>query len=430
MSKKREAPPRWLKLDNAAKIYPPSRSRNWAAMFRVSATLDEVIDPAVLKRAQDAVLRRMPTFAYRLRRGVFWYFMERMPGGPDVQRDVGNPLVRMDLNENRHFMFRVRYYEKRIAVEVFHALTDGTGAMTFLMTLVAEYLRQRCGARIEPGGMVLDIKKPASAEELEDSFLKYARDARVSRAEAPAYSVRGTRSALHHIGITTGMIPVDALKRVAKEYGASVTVLLASVLIMSIADIQRSDPSGRRRRQMIKVSVPVNLRPFYRSVTLRNFASYINTGILSALGEFCLEEIITQVRHQLGMEITEKGLNARFSANVSSERSPLVRLLPLFLKAPFLKMMFLLQGDRYCSSTLTNLGLVTLPEGMIKRVERVDFMLGAPGVNPVVAAAVSYKGQLVINFSSRIEERDVERGFFTRLIKLGVPVKVESNRRW
>ena len=76
--------PDWLKLDNAAKIYPAAMSRNWTALFRVSAELTEPVDPVVLEQAQRAALRRMPSFAVCLRRGLFWYYLEKLDGAPAV----------------------------------------------------------------------------------------------------------------------------------------------------------------------------------------------------------------------------------------------------------------------------------------------------------------------------------------------------------
>ena len=45
----------WFKLDNAAKIYPPTRNAKWNAMFRVSMVLDHEIDPALLQQAFDGL---------------------------------------------------------------------------------------------------------------------------------------------------------------------------------------------------------------------------------------------------------------------------------------------------------------------------------------------------------------------------------------
>ena len=140
--------PMWIKLDNAANIYPTTRTRGWTPMFRLSVTLTQPVDLPTLEQAQVAVLKRLPTFACRLRKGAFWYYFERISGAPKLQEDVGNPMVRMDLRENSRFLYRIRWYKNRIAVEFFHALTDGTGGLSFLLTLIGEYLRIRYGADI------------------------------------------------------------------------------------------------------------------------------------------------------------------------------------------------------------------------------------------------------------------------------------------
>ncbi len=51
--------PGWLRLDNAAKIYPAARSRKWMALFRVSITLTEPVDDAILKALRQ-VVKRIP----------------------------------------------------------------------------------------------------------------------------------------------------------------------------------------------------------------------------------------------------------------------------------------------------------------------------------------------------------------------------------
>ena len=64
---------------------------------------------------------------------------------------------------------------------------------------------------------------------------------------------------------------------------------------------------------------------------------------------------------------------------------------------------------------------------MSKHIERVEFMLGKFMAGMPSAAAASYNGNLYINWTSGFYEKDVEKGFFTSLIKMGVPVKIESN---
>ena len=138
-----EQPAKWMKLDNAAKIYPVSRSRRWMAVFRLSAQLTEPVDPVILRGALTRTLRRFPSFSQRLRRGFFWYYLEHIEGSPLVEQDVNNPCAPIQFQKNDGFMLRVRYHDSRIAVEFFHVLTDGSGALCFLQTMVAEYLTAR-----------------------------------------------------------------------------------------------------------------------------------------------------------------------------------------------------------------------------------------------------------------------------------------------
>ena len=416
----------WLKLDNAAQIYPASRSRNWTALFRVSSLLTEQVDPLILKEALLCTLPRFPAFRMRLRNGLFWCYMEDIREAAVPQPDVANPCVRMDLRENNGYMFRVRYHDKRIAVEIFHALTDGTGGLCFLKTLTAEYLRLKYGALIPRSSEILDCTQPPEPSELEDSFVKYARTASFSRDERPAYCIHGTPTA-HYMHIISGIIPLSALKAKAKEYSVSVGEFITSVLICSIAEIQAREPSRRQRNMPVKINVPVNLRSYYPSKTLRNFSSYVNPGIEPGYGSFTFEEVLREVSHFMRLELSEKRMNARFTTNVKAGRNLAVRLAPLPLKQAILKGAFVMVGDRYSSSTVSNLGVTTLPEEMAKYVTRLDFMLGPLFRNPVTCACLSYNGQTVIHFTRTIAESQVERGFFTRLVKMGIPVHIESN---
>ncbi len=139
---------RWMRLDNAAKIYPAAKRRNWNNFFRLSATLTEPIDVPVLRAALDVTVRRFPSMAVRLRRGVFWYYLEEIPQAPEIQPEKSCPLAHVPFGQVRRCAFRVLVYHNRVAVEFFHAVTDGTGGLIFLKTLVAEYLCQKYGITV------------------------------------------------------------------------------------------------------------------------------------------------------------------------------------------------------------------------------------------------------------------------------------------
>lgn len=418
----------WMRVDNAGKIYPAARRRNWTALFRVSATLTEAIDPELLEEAQNITLKRFPGFRTRLRRGLFWYYLEEQQCYPELQEDVANPCVYMNLKQNNRFMFRVRYYNKTIALEVFHILSDGTGGACFLLTLVAEYLRLKYSAQIPCGGFILDCTDEPNPDETEDAYLKFARSATMSRKEADSYYLKGTPESDDCIHITTALIPTEDVLDRAHAAGVTLTEYLAAVMIMAIDKIQKASGIKRHRMKPIKIGIPVNLRKFYPTNTLRNFASYINPGIDPKLGDFTFEEVLNIVHHQMSLENTEKMLNAKFSTNVQVERNHLLRIVPLFIKNIAMKFTFNRVGDRKTTTSISNLGNIVLPKEMSSYVERLDFTLGPLSKNRVVCGMLSYNGVLVINFLRTIKESTLEREFFRALVKLGIHVKISSNR--
>ena len=430
--KKHESPkePRWLKLDNAAKIYPAARSRSWTALFRLSAVLDEPIDPEILAQAQRSALKRFPSFKMRLRHGLFWYYLERLPGAPDIQQDVSNPCVRMDMRQNGGFMFRIRYFENRIAVEILHVLTDGTGGLSFLLTLVAEYLRIRHGLEIPRDDRILDCGEQTPPDQIEDAFLRFARDESRSGKESVAYQLRGTDEPKDVIHLTTGMLDEKACLELSRRYGCTLTELFSSVMILSADELQRRSRIPARKYKPVKICVPVNLRKFYGSRTLRNFSSYVNPGIEPRFGKYTLEETIQAVSAYMDLEATEKMLNAKFTGNVKAEKNKILRLSPLFVKKLAMRTAYRIVGDRQYTSSISNMGKITLPPVMEDHVERLDFILGPLQRTRVCAACLSYKGRLIVNFTRTIREPDFERGFFTRLVRLGLHVKIESNQGW
>ena len=175
-----------MRLDNAAKIYPAAKRRNWNNFFLLSATLTEPVDTAVLRSALDVTARRFPSMAVRLRRGVFWYYLEQIPQAPAIQPEKSCPLAHAPFDQVRRCALRVLVYHDRIAVEFFHAITDGTGGTIFLKTLLAEYLCQKYGITVPAEDGVLGRLEEPDEEELEDSFLRYAGDVKASRKEATA----------------------------------------------------------------------------------------------------------------------------------------------------------------------------------------------------------------------------------------------------
>ncbi|MBQ4066807.1 MAG: alpha/beta hydrolase fold domain-containing protein [Clostridia bacterium] len=420
---------RWMPLDNAAKIYPAARRQNWSNVFRLSCTLKEEVDPAVLSSALDVTARRFPSIAVRLRKGAFWYYLQQLSEAPKIMKDYSYPLTRMSIKETKRCAFRVLVYKKRIAVEIFHSLTDGTGALIFLKSLVAEYLQQKYSASIPSELGVLGRLEEPSEAELEDSFGKYAGSLCASRRENTAWHMTGTPETGGFLNLTCMKLPVSAVVEAARSYGVSVTNFLCAVMMMALQNMQNEQEPSVARRKPVKVLIPVNLRNLFESRSLRNFAMYTTPEILPALGDYSFEEICRVVRCCMNAEITPKQMSMKIATNVKSERIMAVKIMPLFIKNIVMKAVFDTVGECKSCLSLSNLGAVRIPREMEEYVERFDFILGVQASAPYNCGVISYKDTLYINFIRNIKESELERHFFLVLRSLGIPVAVESNQR-
>ena len=417
----------WYKLDLSANVYPTLQRKNFSSVYRICVTLKETIRPELLQKAVDLTLPRFPTFKTALRRGLFWRYLEpNHRPGPYVRPDIQNPCMSMDFRSDNRYLIRIYYYQKRISLEVFHSLSDGNGALYLLRTITAVYLRL-LGHTIPDGMGVLNIEEPPSPGELEDAYMRYASSKICPpRRQERAYRVRGTREPMHTLNIICGVLPVDRLLQVTRNYKVSVTEYLNAALLYALMEKQKADNVFREKP--LKLAMPVNLRKFFPSETLRNFITMVYPSIDPRMGKYSFEDILTQVHHYMRYYINDKFLNADITTNAMTQQNPLIRVVPLFIKDFVVKRFYIRVQDCQSSAGLTNLGVITLSEELQKHVERFDVLMGHPFSARTNCAIVSYQNMLTINFASCIKETDVERYFFRRLVQDGIPVKIETNR--
>ena len=418
---------RWLRLDNAAKIYPAARRQNWSNVFRVSVTLSEKVDTAVLQSALDVTARRFPSLAARLRKGVFWYYLQELDHAPAISEEWSYPLAQMSAEEVRRCAFRVIAYENRIAVELFHSLTDGNGALVFLKTLTAEYLQQKYGVYIPAEDGVLGRLEEPTEEELEDSFQKYAGNAPASRKGNDAWRFWGTPEKNGRVNLTCFRIPVDQALKLSHQYGVTLTVFMSAVIMQALQQLQKQKVPDVRRRKPIKVLIPINLRRLFPSRSLRNFVLYTTPELMTSLGEYSFREICQVVHHWMALENTPKQMSKLIETNVSTERMLIVRLMPLFIKNIVMKAVFDSVGERKSCLSISNLGAVKIPDAMKPYVERMDFILGVQATAPYNCGILSYDGTMYVNFIRSIREPELENAVRRVLEELGMEFQVEGN---
>lgn len=417
----------WYKLDLSAIVYPTLQRKDFSSVYRLSVLLKEEVDPAILQKALDMTLSRFPTYKVAIRKGLFWRYLEpNNRPGPFVTPDIKNPCMPMPFKANNRYLLRVYYYGRRISLEAHHCLGDGTGGMCVLQTLTAVYLGL-LGHPIAPSGFVVDIGSSPDAEELEDAYMRYA-NARVRppRPGEKTYRVRGTKEPFYTLNIIDGILSVKEVMAVARKYDATLTEYLNAVLLYALLQKQEHDMPFRFRP--VKIAMPVNLRRFFPSRTLRNFITMVYPSIDPRLGDYTFEEIVEQVHHYMKYYINEKFLRGDITTNAATQRNPLIRVVPLFIKDFVVRTFYTKVQDKNSSAGLTNMGALKVPDDMKPYIERFDIYMGQPFSSRTNCAIISFEDTLTINFASSIVEADVECLFFRKLVQDGIHVKIESNR--
>lgn len=411
----------WCRLDNAGRVFASLASRRTTTVGRLAVTLRAPVDQAVLQEALDALMPRFPYFGVRLRRGLFWHYLEEVPGAPMVQTERRAPCRRMTRTADGPWLFRVLVFDRRISVEGSHVLTDGIGDLTFLIALLAEYLSRR-GVVIPADGRIMRPVEEPHPEEAEDAYRRFYDPS----IPPPPFGVRafrlpGTPLPEEDCRVVLGIVPLAPLRDLSHAHGVTLTELLASILLTSVADI-----AGHARRP-IAVMTPVNLRGIYPSRTMRNFFLSVTASIDPRLGSYTFEEILRHVHHSVQGQMTAKSISRQIRRNVGAERNVFIRHVPLFLKVPANRRLYSWRWGTRFTTVLSNLGRVELPPPLGEHVERFEAILPPSAAHGVGCATIGFGESLFITFGSIRSGTGMERAFFTRLRRMGITARVETN---
>ena len=410
----------WFRLDNAAMIYPAARGRDWNFVFRISATLKEKVNVEVLQKTVDEVMLRFPTFNVSLKSGFFWNYFETNFNKLKVQEEKDFPCKPFDIYNTRKHLVRILYTDYRISFECFHALSDGRGGLFFFNSLLARYFTN-LGEVVPESKSYANSKDLPTSFEMEDSFLKnYTKDKCKRPKEKPAFKIKGTLLPSNVINSTSFIMSVSEIKGIAKTYGLNIGGFLAAVVGFAVAK------ENTEKKKPVRISVPIDLRGYYNSETLRNFSSYIN--IEFPLNDFSFEEAVKIAKEAID-SIDKHFLQSNINSNVSLQKNPFIKAFPLFVKAPIMKLCFNYMGENYQTLALSNIGKFEVPEVFEKHIDRYEVNLGKSKHNEKSIGIVSFADNMVMTISSKINENVTECNIANTLVSLGANITVESNRR-
>ena len=409
---------KWRKLDNAALAFPLVTGKDDTRVFRFYAELKEEVQEELLQEALDETMKIYPLFQAVLRKGVFWFYLEHRDIRAVVKKEKKPPCSRLYIPDKKSLLFEVSYYKNRINFEVYHALTDGTGAMHFLRQLVSLYVRK---AHPEAGlPEILDGEEATGADQEEDSFSQYysSKGSKKREPHPAAVKLKGEKVAHEDMHITELVLPVGEIHKKAKSQGVSITIYLAAALLWAIHE----EVPVSRQKKPIALMIPVNLRNYFPSQSMTNFFGWIEVGYRFG-EETVFPEVLESVKEQFAKELDKERLAASLNGFVGLEKNPLIRAVPLEIKRYFL-MAGARLGSRSITAVYSNIGILRFPESYGPYLEKFGIFASTDALQ---LCSCSYGDQMVLGFTSKMPDDSIQRNFQQLLKKEEVSVREEKN---
>lgn len=412
---------RWYKLDNAATIVPSTAHGSNTRVFRIACELREDVNPDLLQRALDRTLIEYPHLCVVLRKGFFWYYLDSTDQKPEVTKDGLPACAPLWFPGRRSLLFRVTYYHKRINLEMFHVLADGTGGFMFFRELIMNYL-----------GNVHDIPvpdsvKPSSSatEKKDDAFRQYYTRGKSasqlkSMTSTRAYQIHQYKDDNMQNHLIEGTVSAKAFIELAHRYHTTAGVLSTSLYILAVI---QSMSMGEREKFPIIVSVPVNLRQYFPSETTRNFFGVINITYNAGDYNGELSSILNPVAASFAAQLTKENIRNTMNGYSALEHNLAARLVPLFLKDLGIEF-FSFLAQRGTTATVSNLGVIRMPEEFTPYIEKFSSFMATPNMQVCIS---SFQDNMVFGFVSAYQEHAVCLNFFRALTDLGLEVNLATN---
>ncbi len=410
------------KLDNTANLFPVIVSETVSNVYRVTVTLKEEVDGEILQNALDKTLPFFDVFKVKLKKGLFWYYFETNNNtAPVVHEEDNYPCTYIDAYSNKEYLFRVTYYKKRINLEVFHVLTDGNGALIFLKELTYQYLREKYSelAKAEQQR----IQAGASFNTEDNYISNYKHSAKKGYKTEKAVIVKGEKFPKHSYGIMQAHMKLSDVKKAAAKYNVTINQYLLGVLSWAIyTGYMHKQPNN----EAICACVPVNLRPYFNSNTMKNFFTVLSSVFKPLREDYSFDEVVAEIAAGLNEQMNKENLERLFSYNVASEKNIVIRSVPLFIKNMAMKKIYK-SSARANTMTVTNIGLIKVAESYDAYIEEFGAVLSMSKGQNIKGAICSYKDSLVFSISSAVVETNIQREVFKKLTEDDIEFYVETN---
>jgi NRPS condensation-like uncharacterized protein len=420
----------WERLDNAAKIIPAVSDVRGSNVFRLVAVLKDEVQPKALQIAVERALKIMPAFAVKLHRGLFWYYFDTNRETPRVRLEDGYPCSPIWGRQKDGFLFRVTHFHKRINLEVFHALSDGMGSAQFMYLILFYYFNEVSNAEISEE-YIRDFCDRVAKDLDEDSFARNSEQKSIQNEkndkEPDAFHIQGYKYDGTRLNNLCAVMPTDKMLEIAHESNATMSEYICALIIYAIyyTSYRRSIYSLSKKNHPIVVSLPVNLRGMFGSTTLRNFFGHISIGV-KPTANMTFDEVLAEVKERLKSCLTREYFGKQIAENVSIEKIPPIKFVPIWLKDFIIRLLFARAEKKY-TITFSNMGRFQLPDAIADKVSRFEVTLCGSRTHPKKVSLCSYKNNLALSFASTVDDNSLERFIVRWLVSKGIDVSISSN---
>ncbi|MFH0993223.1 MAG: alpha/beta hydrolase fold domain-containing protein, partial [bacterium] len=418
----------WFKLDNAAKIFPAISTKKETNTFRIQVAMTDPVDPELLQKATDAILDRYPMFKVRLKNGFFWKYLDYNEA-PFLIRPLPHRVCgSLSPKEHNGYLFQIYHRANVIALEMFHSLADGSGAIMLLKSIIYEYLTMS-GKKVTPDNMILTRDSRPTKAEYEDSQATYYDPKNHKHVkEEKAFFVKGTPIPDDYTGLISGTLSTDKILSLARSRQATVTEYLVALMmhVLYVTQIQYREHL-KDNQKPVKIFVPVNLRKYFPSQSLRNFSIFAKSDMVMNRSDITFDEILDLVKEQFAQAMTKTELTRKMSENFHFEKNVFLRATPYFLKKYALKIGYAIMGLSLNTLSLSNMGRFDVPPSMEPYIDNISCMVYSGKYNTINVGIVSFRDKFKITFTRSILETTIEREFFRHFTARGIEVEVESN---
>ena len=410
----------WRKLDDQAKVFALASSENYSSIFRLSVVLKEAIDKDILQKALNLVLDKYKVFKVKMKKGLFWYYLEANTGEALVSIENEYPFNRVNTKKNNDYLFKVTYFENKINIDFFHVLTDANSGEEFFKDLIYVYLDLKYSKEVNINPLVESIQESENA--YRKNYKKYSKKRDVPKK---AYQLKG--GFLHYgvVGINHFYINLNEIKKYSKSKDATISMYLIAMIIWSIYEGNYKKNKGKKP---INICVPINLKKYLETDTKSNFFSYMMVSLdLKRDKNYSFNIILEMVKKEFQKKLKLKNMVETISADVGKTRKPFIRIVPLFIKKIAVRLGSL-DVKKNFTMTFSNIGRFDIKEEYREYIEDFMVMLCPDWAERIKCGVCSYEDNLVVTFSSNLKDTKVEEQFRDFLKKNNMAYKIVGNQ--